>query len=148
MALAEAAGMRCIALVALVSFAVGCAHFTSPPAPAMVEVTDGSIVPGPPASTRAAASEIPTSKRRALLVTGGVIAVIGAVLTGVGAGLYVRGRQQQADSDAYCAAHTDQFLCGIGDAFDTLPGAGMLGVGVPHLVAGLAITIAGVATPR
>ena len=134
--------MRCIALVALISFTVGCAHFTQPPPTAMVEVTDGSIVPGPPEAARAA-NERPMSKRRALFITGGVIAALGAVLTGIGAGLYVHGKQQQADSEAYCGAHPELYFCGFGDVFDTLPGAGMLGVGVPHLVAGLSIIVAG-----
>jgi hypothetical protein len=142
---ADGAGMRSVALVVLMSFAVGCAHFTQPPPTAMVEVTDGTIVPGPPSSTRAV-NERPTSKRRALLVTGGVIAVLGAVLTGVGAGLYLHGQQQQRDSEAYCSAHPDIFLCGLGDAFDTLPGVSMIGVGVPPLIAGLVITFVGVGT--
>jgi hypothetical protein len=138
--------MRCIAVVVLLSFVVGCAHFTQPPPTAMVEVTDGSIVPGPPAATHA--HERPMSKRRALLITGGVIAVLGAVLTGVGAGLYVHGQRQQADSDAYCSAHPDIYFCGFGDAFDTLPGAGMLGVGVPTFVTGLGLIAGGANSER
>jgi hypothetical protein len=135
-----AAYMRASTFVALASlFFFGCAHFTSPPPTEMVEVTDGSIPVGPPAATH---REEPGSKRRALLIGGGLLMGVGVVLTAVGVGLYLHEQQQQQAEEAACA-HSDQWFCGLGDAFDTVPGAAVIGVGVPALASGLVLTFVG-----
>jgi hypothetical protein len=115
--------MRYLVLIFAVAVTVpnaGCAHFAGPPPPTqMVEVTDGSIVPGsPPHEVKQ-----PMTRRRALFISGGVLTVAGAVVTAVGVGI-LAGSQGQ-----------DDFGAAIGHGI----GAFTLILGVPILLAGGAL---------
>jgi hypothetical protein len=122
------------ALAFLLAVDGGCAHFapaaTTTP---MVEVTDGSIVPSPPPPPPPYA---PMTRRRALLITGGVLTAVGAVTTAIGLGVYVRGRADEASEDC---AHSGEWLCGLGGQFEQGMGTGVMSVGIPHLAAGLIV---------
>ncbi len=119
MRLAKRCRMRPITTLVLAGLLTGCAHLTTPPKTEMVEVTDGSIVPGPPRH-----DDTPPSRRRSLITVGGVLIGIGVVTSGIGAGRYVRGAQAPDTLD------------GLSQGLDKIPGAALLGVGVPTLVCG------------
>jgi hypothetical protein len=106
----------------------------------MIEVTDGSIVPGPSPLPKPAPSAA-TPRRHSLFLGGGVLTVVGAVITAIGVGFYVAGTQR----DPGC---TDPGLCDLGNVFERAIGGIVLGVGVPNLAAGIALIGVGAATHR
>lgn len=84
-----------------------------------------------------AAPRLHPRRRKALLISGGVLLGVGAILTGIGAGMAVNGQREQA----VCNSEPDPpFLCGLGGAIDQGIGNMVMGFGVPHFVAGI-ITI-------
>lgn len=79
-----------------------------------------------------------TRRRKALLITGGVLLSVGGVLTAIGAALYVSGKQTV---DACNNDPNAPFLCGLGGAIDQGMGESLLISAAPHFAAGI-ITIA------
>jgi hypothetical protein len=136
------------ALAILLATLVGRARADEPPPQGMIEIANpqptqplppGMIeVPNALVEPLRAAPPVTLKRRRALFITGGVLVGVGALFTGLGAGLLVNGRQQIS---ACRRDPNPEFLCDLGGSINESVGEILLGAGAPHLVGGL-ITIA------
>src|SRR4051812_36011913 len=132
-------------IVALLT--TGCAHVTGPPpATEMVEIPSDPSAPPPP-TRQTLRAKTKMTRRQALLTSGIVIGSVGVVLTALGTGFFIDGREVQRAEEAECAADPDpshfHLFCGFGGGLESAAGGIMLGVGLPTLITGFGLTIGG-----
>jgi hypothetical protein len=118
----------------------------------MVEVANDPTVPPPPRTREELQVRHKMTRRQALLTSGIVIGSVGVVLTGIGAGFFAGGQENERQEIAECNADTNpnnwHLLCGFGGRLESAIGSIVLGVGVPTLVTGVGLTLGGAAQPK
>lgn len=109
----------------------------SEPPPGMVEIPNGETFERPRVPLH-----VPMTRRRALFITGGVVAGVGVLLTVLGVAGILDANHQSAN----CSGA--DLSCGLGSLGEALVGYTILEIGLPHAVAGLILVGVGAGQHR